>query len=871
MFWRPSVSDEVDEELDFHLDMVIRELTERGQTPESARAEALRRFGDLADVRARCRTLGEARERDERRTEYLAELRQDAALALRQLRRAPAFTAVALLTLVLAIGANTAIFSAVSAVLLRPLPYPAADRLMVVWSSIGDSRRSLVTYPDMIEFRARNRTFEDLGLARTQSVNLTGGERPDRLVGCFVSANTLRLLGAHAERGRLFTDAETAVGTGERVAVISHAAWTSRYGSDPGIVGRTLVLNGLPHLVIGVTAADYEDPFGPPEVWLPVTSAPNPDWLTRANANWWGIARLRPGVTAEQAQGDLTRISAALSAELPGGNPGGTATVQSLRDMLVGEVRPALLILLGFVALILVIACANIANLQLARATARRRELSLRAALGARRGRLVRQLLTESVVLALIGGIIGVVLARWGIAGLVAASPDGLPVSSGEVGLDRTVLAFSFVITVVAGLLFGAVPARYGTRTDVADALQGRGGDTGSSRVRQLVVAGQLALCIILLVGSALLLRSFAKVQAQPTGFDPDRLLTAELRLPASKYTNDTVIAQFADQALERLRALPGVRSAALLGSMPLSGNWGVTNYLPDGRPMPPDSALPTTQYNPVSDGFFATMGISLLTGRDFTPADRLGTPLVVVVNQELARVAWPGESPLGKRIRIIGPPDTVATVIGVAGNVKQLALTDPDEPQMYVAKAQNPGIFATVALRTSGDPDRMHDALLGAIWSVDRDQPVWKVRSMAMLLEHDLAPRRFTARLTGGFALVAVLLAMIGVYGVMSYVVAQRTREIGIRMALGAARGTVVRMVLRRALQIVAVGTVLGLAGAYAGARLISRQLYGVPPTDLATFVAVPLALAAVATLACWVPAHRAARVEPGVALSVD
>jgi predicted permease len=870
MFWRPSVADEVDEELEFHLDMVVRELTERGQTPEDARTEALRRFGDIAEVRARCRTLGEARERVERRTEYLAELRQDALLALRQLRRAPAFTAVAVLTLVLAIGANTAIFSAVSAVLLRPLPYPAADRLALVWQAFGDSRRTLLTYPDLVEYRARNRTLDDIGIARTQSVNLTGGDRPDRMVGCFVSANTLRLLGARTVRGRLFTDAETAVGTGERVAVLSHAAWTGRYGSDPGILGRTLVLNGLPHVVIGVTAAGYQDPFGPPEVWLPVTSAPNPDWLTRDNASWWGLARLRPGVTAEQALGDLARISAAISAELPAGTPGVAATLQPLRDFVVGQVRPALLILLGFVALILLIGCANIANLQLARATARRRELSLRAALGARRGRLVRQLLTESVVLALIGGIVGVVLARWGIAVLVAAVPNGLPVY-GDVGLDRAVLAFSLAITVAAGLLFGAVPARYATRTDVADALQGRGGDSGGGRVRQLVVAGQLALCIVLLVGSALLLRSFARVQAQPTGFDTDRLLTAELRLPAARYGNDTVIARFADQALERLRALPGVRAAALLGSVPLSGNWGTTNYLPDGQAMPADSALPATQYNPVSDGFFATMGIPLLAGRDFTPADRLGTPLGAVVIQELARQAWPGGSPLGKRLRLIGPPDTVATVVGVAGNVKQLTLTDADEPQLYVSKAQNPGIFSSVALRTAGDPERMQDALLGAIWSVDRDQPVWKVRSMASLLDRDLAPRRFTARLTGGFALVAVLLAMIGVYGVLSYVVAQRTREIGIRMALGAASGAVVRMVLRRGLRVVGAGTVLGLAAAYLGARLIARQLYGVPPTDLATFVTVPLVLIAVATVACWLPARRAARVEPGVALAVE
>jgi predicted permease len=580
---------------------------------------------------------------------------------------------------------------------------------------------------------------------------------------------------------------------------------------------------------------------------------------------------MRPGVTAEQASDDLVGIAKALAAEFPATNAGVGVTLQPMRDFLVRDVRPALLILLGFVGLILFIGCANIANLQLARATARRREMSLRAALGAGRGRLVRQLLTESVVLAVIGGTAGLLVARWGISALVAAVPNGLP-AFGEVGLDLPVLLFSVAITVGAGLLFGAVPARYGTRAGLADALHGRGGDAaGGSRVRQIFVAVQLALCIVLLVGAALLLRSFVRMQREQPGFDPARLITAEFRLPATKYPNDTVIAQFGEQALERIRALPGVRSAALLGSVPLSGNWGITTYLPEGRTPPADGALPTAQVNPVSDGFFATMGIPLLGGRDFTPADRLGAPPVAIVNRDLARREWPGESPVGKQIRIVGPPDVVATVVGVAGNVKQLTLTDPDEPQLYIAKAQNPGIFSSVVARTAGDPDAMGDAVRGAIWAVDRDQPVWKIRSMASLLDRDLAPRRFTARLTGGFALLALLLALIGVYGVMSYVVAQRTREIGIRMALGAAHAQVVRMVLGRGLRIVALGTALGLTGAFFGARLISGQLFGVAPTDLATFVAVPAVLAVVAAAACWVPARRAARVDPGIALSAE
>ena len=440
----------MDAELEFHLEMLTRELMQQGLTREAAHAQALRRFGNLSALNATCRKIGLERERRVARTDYLAELRQDAAHALRQLRRAPGFTVVAILTLVLAIGANTAIFSMVSAVLLRPLPYPLAARLTVLWASLGDQKRILVSFPDLKEWRARNRTFVDIGFARAQSINLTGLEQPDRLLGCFVTANTLRLLGAHASLGRLFTDNETAEGTGQRVAVLSNAVWKSRFGSDPHIVGRTLTLNGRPHEVIGVISADYQDPFGPPEVWIPVTSAANANWLTRDNPAFWAIGLLRPGVTHDEAQRDLSSVAAQLAREYPASNAGVDAAVLTMQDYLVGQARPTLLIVLGFVGLVLFIACANIANLQLARSTSRRREMSLRAALGAGRGRLVRQLLTESVLLAAIGGGIGIILAHWVIQALVAAVPGGLP-AFGEVGLDRQVLLYSTGITLAAG------------------------------------------------------------------------------------------------------------------------------------------------------------------------------------------------------------------------------------------------------------------------------------------------------------------------------------------------------------------------------------------------------------------------------------
>jgi predicted permease len=646
--------------------------------------------------------------------------------------------------------------------------------------------------------------------------------------------------------------------------------WRARFGGDSAILGRTLVLNGLPHRVVGVLDSTYQDAFGAVEAFLPLTSGPSPTWLTRDNPAFGGVARLRPGVTIEQAKADLGRVARELAGEYPASDAGLSISLTRLRDFVAGDIRPALLILLGFVGLILCIACANLANLQLARATARRREMSLRAALGAGRARLVRQLLTESVVLALIGGTAGVLLARWGISALVGMIPDGLP-AFGEVGLDRTVLLFSLGITVGAGLVFGAVPARYGTRGEVAETLQGRGADAGGgSRVRQVFVAVQLALCIVLLVGAGLLVRSFARLQQVPVGFRTDHLVTAELRLPSVRYGDDTVITEFGRQALERLRSVPGVTSAALVEAIPLSGNWGFSSYRVEGRDTP-DSLLPTAQLNAVSDGFFGTMEIPLLLGREFAPADRLGAPAVAIVNRELARRMWPGESPLGKRLTLTGPPELPVTVVGMVGNVKQLTVSGADEPQLYLAKAQSAGIFTSIAARTTGDPDAMAASVREAIWAVDRDQPVWKIRSMEALLDRDLAPRRFTARLTGGFALLALVLALIGVYGVMSYVVAQRTREIGIRMALGAATAEVVRMVLGRGLRIVAVGTALGLVGAYAGARLIERQLFGVPATDLPTFVAVPLLLVAVAAVACWVPARRAARVDPAIALSAE
>jgi putative ABC transport system permease protein len=869
LIWRDSIADQVDAELDFHIEMLAGELGARGMAPDAARAEALRRFGNLSALNAACRHIARGTERAERRTEYLAELRQDAVHALRQLRRAPGFTAAAVLTLVLAIGANTAIFSVVSAVLLRPLPYPAADRLTVLWAASGDQNQMLVSIPDAREWRARNRTFDDMGIVRNQSINLSGIERPDRLMGSFVDANALRLLGARVSLGRLFAPEETAEGTGRRVAIISDALWKGRFGGAAGILGRTLVLNGLPHVVIGVTAPDYQDPFGSTEVWVPISSAPNQSWFTRDNASVWLVGLLRPGVIREQAQRDLASIARDLGTEYPTTNAGVGVTVLSLQDYLVGTVRPGLLMVLGFVTLVLLIACANIANLQLARATSRRREMSLRAALGAGQGRLVRQLLTESLVLSALGGGLGIVAARWAVPALVAAVPGGLP-AFGRIGLDGPVLLFSAAVTIASGLLFGAMPAIYAARADLNDSLQSRTSDgrPGGSGLRHAFVTLQLVLCIVLLVGAGLLTRSLATLLRENPGFDPHDLLTAEFRLPAAKYRSDAQITRFMADALDRIRAVPGVRSAALVNSVPLSGNWATTTYQLDGQPPAPAGELPTAQWNAVTDGYFETMRMPLLRGRAFTSADREGALPVAIVNQELARRAWPARSPLGQRLRIVGAPEVWVTVVGVVGNAKQFTMTEPVAPQVYQPKAQAPGIFSSVVARTDGDPMALAGPLREAIWSLDRDQPVWKIRSLESLLERDVAPPRFTTKLAGSFAALALVLAVVGVYGVMSYAVGQRTREIGIRMALGARGAEVVRMVVMRGLRVIGIATVLGLAVSSLAARLIRSLLYGVSATDLPTFAIVPAVLAVVAALACYVPARKAARVDPVAAL---
>ncbi|HLB08335.1 MAG TPA: ABC transporter permease [Gemmatimonadaceae bacterium] len=796
-------------------------------------------------------------------------LLQDIRFAIRGFIRRPAFTAVALGTLMLGIGANTAIFTLVNALLLRPLPYAHPEQLVSIWGTSDAQKQLLMSLPDVVDLRQRNHTFSDIGVVRTISVNLTGGDRPDRVIGSFVTASTLRLLGAKTSAGRLFTDDETALGAGQQVVVLSYAAWMARFGGRGDALGKTMVLNGRPHVVIGVTAADYLDPFEA-ELWLPVTSAPTREWFDRSDASVWAVGRLRPGLAPRDGEKDLASIETQLQSEHPQSGARPSVSVIDLREQLVGKSRFILLVLFGAVVAVLLIVCVNLANLQLIRASTRAREISLRAALGANRARLAIQVIVESLLLSLTGGVLGVLLGIWAVRALVGILPiaDATPVH-----VDAWVLAFSFAIAVLTGLMFGAPAALFGSRVNLQDALRARTESTTARRfnARNALVVAELSLCIVLLAVAGLFTRSLVLLQHTETGFDPDNVLTAEFRLPSAKYDDSAKVQLFMTAALERLREIPGVASVAFIDAIPLSGNFGIISYVAEGHAQPAAGAEPTTQFTNASDGYFRTMRIPQLAGRDFDSHDRVGSERVAIVNKAFASKEWPGESAIGKSVRLIGPPDLEVRVVGVVGGVKQQTLSESDSPQLYLNKMQGSGIFASVAMRTLGDPESMGKALREAIWSVDPDQPVWKIRTINALVLRDLAPTKLSVKLIGAFAALALVLGVIGVYGVMSFSVAQRTHEVGIRMALGARGSQAVQMVLRSGLEVVIVAVVVGVAGALAAGRYLESQLYNVGASDPATMFSVPLILALVALIACWLPARRAARVDPASTLRND
>jgi putative ABC transport system permease protein len=802
-------------------------------------------------------------------------LLQDLRYALRQLVERPGFAVVAALTIALGVGGTTAMFGVVDATLLRPLPFADPGRLVMVWATLPGEPQNAASWPEFVDWREQSRFFADMAVWRGQSVNLTGTGEPERLIGAFVSDRFFPLIGARLHLGRGFTAEETDPASMKPVAVLSFGLWQRRFGGDAAILGRNLILNGQSHTVVGVLDPDFEPGQAPFDAWfmgtevfLPAPYFPNKKGLARGETELLVIGRLRPGTTAEEAQADLSVVARRLEQAYPETHAGRGVQVVGMHEQIVGPIKPALLVLLGAVGLVLLIACANVANLLLARASGRRRELAVRAALGAGRTRLLRQLLTESALLAAAGGALGLLVGHWGLSFLVAvAPPNTLPAT---VAIDGRVLAFAFALTAATGVLCGAGPAIHASRADVDGVLKeaGRGG-SGSvgHRFRDGLVVAEVTLSLVLLIGAGLLVRSALALQRADPGFRADHVLTAEFRLPPSKYAEPRAIAAFLRQARERLQAVPGIESLALVRAVPFSGNSGSTTYQVEGQPEPPKGREPIAQLNIVSPDYFRTLGIPQLRGRDFDAHDTADAPTAAVINDTMARQVWPGMDPIGRRLRL--REAGWATVVGVVGDVRHSGLAEPPQAQVYTTHEQDARIFACVVARTSGDPMAMAAPMRAAIWSVDKDQPVWKVRSLEQLVSGSRGRSQSMGLLVGMFALVAVALAGVGIYGVMSYAVSQRTREIGIRMALGAESRRVMRLVVGRALALTGLAIVLGAAGAAALARLLGTLLFGVRPADPATFAAAAAALAAVGALAAYLPARRAACIDPVRALA--
>ena len=792
---------------------------------------------------------------------------QDLRFALRALARRPAFTVVAALTLALGIGANTAIFSVVDAVLIRQLPYDHPDQLALVWGTQGAQGNQGVVYPDYLDWRARNHTFAEMGALRGQSVNLTGGDTPDRLIGSFVSASLFRVVNTKLAQGRLFSDAETEIATKAPVAILQYEAWVARFGAKPDMLGKTIVVNGTAFTVVGITAPKTQMPLGAPDIYLPVAYYPNAKGLDRGVRGILVAGRLKPGVTIAAAQRDLSAIAKQLEQEYPATNAATGAEVISLKEQMVGRVRESLLIILGAVAVVLLIACANVANLQLARGATRARELSVRAALGAGRGRIAQQLLTESVVLSVIGGVAGLLIALGLTKALVALIGPQLPVDPADIRLDIPVLMFALGVSVGTGILFGLAPAWQASRANLTDMLRSRmSGGLSSVMTRNTLVIVQLSLSLALLASAGLLTRSLMALQRVDPGFDGSNLLTAQFRLPVAKYDSPEKIWAMFDRTVAELRSIPGVESAALVRASPLSQNGESYSITVDGKPAVKAGDAPQMLVNSVTPGYFTTMRIPILRGHDIAPTDRIGTPGVIVVNKSFAEATWPTESALGKRIKI-GDGDWL-TVIGVVGDTKHYTLNEQQLLQGYVPHAQRPQIFTSIVVRAKGNALALVKPVREAIWRVDPDQPIWRFKAMQQDLDDVVASKKSMMWLTGLFALVALLVAAVGIYGVLSYTMSQRTQELGIRVALGAESRDVRRMVLGEGARLVGLAVCIGLAVSVGAARLLRGELYGVAPNDIATFGAVTVVLTGVAMLACYIPARRASRVDPMVAL---
>ena len=884
----PAREAEIVEELAQHAEDRYRERLSGGASEAEARRTAMDEIGGhellAKELRAVERTdapepivLGAG---TGKRGMFWASLTQDLRYGFRTLRKSPGFTAVALLALALGIGANTAIFSVVNGVLLRPLGYPDASRLLMIFESNPDFSQSSVAYPNFLDWRRESRSFTGMAAVRSDDFNFTGRGEPEHLSGVYASASLLPTLGVTPFMGRGFLPDEDRPGAA-CVAMLSFEFWKQRLAADPNILGKALTLNAMSCAVTGVLPPDFRFREGA-QVYIPIEQYSAIQLRSRENhPGIEVVGRLKAGVTIDTAQAEIASISAVLAREYPKSNAGHGAKLVRMKDDMVGGIQSTLMLLVGAVGFVLIIACANVANLLLARSTARKRELAIRTALGAERGRIVRQLLTESVLLSLGGAALGLLLARWGTGLVLAAAPDSLPRST-EIGIDPYVLLFTLAVSIVTGILFGLAPAFHGANANPQASLKEgtRGAGGGRHRAESVFVAVEIGLAVILLAGAGLMMQSVWRLLQIDPGFNTHNILTSQIALSPHAMHSPPAVRLAFQQILGRVAGIPGVQSAAVTSLVPLGMSDTEIGYWPGTGPQPAQDRTSSAMFSVVTPDYLKAMQIPLRRGRFFTERDNLASPPMVVIDEVLAKHVFPGQDPVGKQISlmILGP----AQIIGVAGHFKFWGLDSDDtakiRDQIYFPFNQVPDQFMfaalvgmTLTVRTGPDPLSMVSAVRAQVAGPTQDQPIYAVRTMEQIISGSLAERRFTMLVLVVFAATALLLAAVGIYGVMSYAVTRRTHELGIRVALGSSRGEIVGLVLRQGMRLAGIGLAGGLVAALSLTRLMAGLLYGVRPADPATLAVVALLLGGIALVACYIPARRATAVDPVVALRCE
>ena len=874
-FWRRDPQRDVDDEIAFHLEERVADLVARGMAPDEARRRAVREFGDARAVRDETVRIDERMLRRGARAEWWADVLRDAHVGIRSLRRTPSFAITAVLCAALGIGVTAAILSATYSILIRPLPYPDADRLVAIYAEnpARGYHGANISWPDYISWRDGTRAFASLGMWTWTTATLSDGtSEAERVDGAWVTANLFPTLGVHPMIGRNFTTDEDTQGR-QYVALLSHRLWQRRFAADGAIVGKRITINGRAYTVVGVMPPAFNFPERG-DVWFPF--AVNPAEEEHGNRGYAGaIGRLRPGVTIEQARSDLHAIDATLVHEFPNENYGWRAELKTLREDLVGDYEQPLKVFLAAVALVLLLVCANLANLMLARGTTRAREIAIRSALGASRNRLTLQLLTESLIIACLGGMLGIAIAWWGVRLLRFGFPDQAPPFFISLTIDGPALAFVAGLTFITGILFGTVPAlrlsRAGPNSTLRDSSRGEGGSVHRSRLRGALVVAEIAMSVVLLVGAMLLVRSYRNLIGTSLGFDDQGILSARLTLPVAQYTRPRAKAFF-DQLLARLRREPGVTVVASAQGIPFSG-WNVqAEARVEGSPPPRRGEELIVHYQSVTPDYFKAIGVALVHGRWFDETDHDTLNPVVIVNELMVGTGFGGHDPLGKRVRVGGDRDPYATVVGVIRDFRHYRLPQPMGPAVYYPYAVSPAWQQTIVIRTSrADPHALIPALRNAVRALDSRLALYQVQTFDEAVARSVWRWRLQGSVMSIFAALALVLACTGLYGVISYAVAERTREMGVRMALGATRRDVLWLVFSQSGRLVLTGIAIGMVLALLAVRLLESLLYGVRPNDMATFAVVPFFLAAIALAAALIPARRATRVDPIIAMRAE